>query len=86
MKVIALAILMSALAFDSMTMHASAQSTSACEAQAIGKDGKALSGAAKTASVNKCMKEYCTTNAVDKNGKKLSGAAKSAFLKKCQGG
>lgn len=65
---------------------ASAQSTSACEAKAVGKDGKPLTGAAKTASVSKCMKDYCAANAVDKNGKQLSGTAKDAFLKKCQGG
>jgi hypothetical protein len=57
-----------------------------CQAKAVTKDGKPLSGAAKTSSINKCMKDSCEANAIDKNGKKLAGAAKTSFLKKCEAG
>jgi hypothetical protein len=62
----------------------SALAQSACETQAIGKDGKPLSGAAKTAFVKKCKKDACEPKAVSSDGKPLSGAAKSSFMKKCQ--
>ncbi len=86
MKALVLAILVSAFALGSMTAPASAQSMSACEAKAVSKAGKPLSGAAKTASVNKCMRTYCEAHAVSSTGKKLSGAAKTSFLKKCEAG
>jgi hypothetical protein len=86
MKGVALAFLVSAFALGSMTAPAAAQSTSACEAKAVSKDGKPLSGAAKESSIKKCMKDTCEAQAVDKNGKKLAGAAKTSFLKKCEGG
>jgi hypothetical protein len=86
MKGVALALLVSAFALGSMTAPATAQSTSACEAKAVSKDGKPLSGAAKESSIKKCMKDTCEAQAVDKNGKKLAGAAKTSFLKKCEGG
>jgi hypothetical protein len=86
MKGVALALLVAAFALGSMNAPASAQSVSACEAKAVSKDGKPLSGAAKTSSINKCMKDSCEAQAVDKNGKKLAGAAKTSFLKKCEGG
>jgi hypothetical protein len=86
MKGVALAILVSVFALSSMTAPASAQSMSACEAKAVSKDGKPLSGAAKTSSIKKCIKDSCESQAVDKNGKKLAGAAKTSFLKKCEGG
>ncbi|HWE76113.1 MAG TPA: hypothetical protein VG328_23330 [Stellaceae bacterium] len=85
-KSIILAAVVSAFAFGSITAPASAQSMSACEAKAVSKDGKPLSGAAKTSSVNKCMRTACEANAIDKNGKKLAGAAKASFLKKCEAG
>jgi uncharacterized cupredoxin-like copper-binding protein len=62
-----------------------AQDTS-CESKAVGKDGKALSGAAKTSFMKKCMAESCETKAVGKDGKPLAGAAKTSFLKKCEAG
>jgi hypothetical protein len=62
----------------------SALAQSACETQAVGKDGKPLSGAAKTAFVTKCKKDACEPKAVSSDGKPLSGAAKSSFMKKCQ--
>jgi hypothetical protein len=55
-----------------------------CESQAVGKDGKALSGAAKTSFMKKCKADACTTKAVSADGKPLSGAAKNSFLKKCE--
>jgi len=85
LKLTAAALLVSLLAFGSMTAPASAQSTSACEAKAVSKDGKPLAGAAKASSVKKCMRDACEAQAVDKNGKKLAGAAKTSFLKKCEG-
>lgn len=56
----------------------------ACQTQAVGKDGKPLSGAAKSAFVKKCKKDSCEPKAVSSDGKPLSGAAKNSFLKKCQ--
>jgi hypothetical protein len=62
-----------------------------CESQAIGKDGKALNGAAKNSFVKKCKadkmksaKAGCETKAVGSNGKPLAGAAKASFMKKCE--
>ena len=52
-----------------------------CETKAVGKDGKALSGAAKTSSMKKC----CEASAMSADGKKLSGAAKNSSVKKCMG-
>jgi opacity protein-like surface antigen len=57
-----------------------------CESMAVGKDGKALSGAAKTSFMNKCKKDACEPKAVGKDGKPLSGAAKASFMKKCEEG
>lgn len=61
-----------------------------CEAKAVSKDGKPLHGAAKNASVKKCMGDAkpndCEAKAVSKDGKPLHGAAKNASIKKCEGG
>jgi hypothetical protein len=57
-----------------------------CDAKAVGKDGKALAGAAKTSFVKKCKLDTCETKAVSADGKKLSGAAKTSFMKKCEEG
>lgn len=65
---------------------------SSCEAKAIDKNGKPLSGAARTASIKKCEAEgtgatasaSCEAKAVGKNGKPLAGAAKTSFMKKCE--
>lgn len=57
-----------------------------CESKAVGKDGKALAGAAKTSFMKKCMTDTCTTKAVGSDGKKLAGAAKTSFMKKCEAG
>ncbi len=61
---------------------------SGCEAKAVGKNGKPLAGAAKTAFMKKCEKDAaasakpsCEDQAKDK---KLAGAAKSSFVKKCE--
>lgn len=64
----------------------SAFAQEACETKAVGKDGKALSGAAKTAFLKKCKTDTCSTKAVSADGKKLSGAAKTSFMKKCEEG
>jgi hypothetical protein len=63
----------------------------ACEAKAVSKDGKPLYGAAKDASIKKCMGSVpadsgCEAKAVSKDGKPLYGAAKTASIKKCEGG
>jgi hypothetical protein len=62
-----------------------------CEAQAVGKNGKPLTGAAKTSFMKKCeggssptAATSCASKAVDKNGKPLAGAAKTSFMKKCE--
>ena len=57
-----------------------------CESKAVGKDGKALAGAAKTSYMKKCMADSCETKAVGSDGKKLAGAAKNSFMKKCEAG
>ncbi len=70
---------------------AHAADSATCEKQAIDKNGKALAGAAKTASVKKCMggdagkatsaaATGCDAKAAEK---KLAGAAKTSFVKKC---
>ena len=64
----------------------SALAQESCESKAVGKDGKALSGAAKTSFLKKCKADACEPKAVDKDGKKLSGAARNSFLKKCEAG
>lgn len=61
----------------------SAFAQESCEAKAVGKDGKPLSGAAKTSSMKKCMQDACTAKAVSAEGKPLSGAAKTSSIKKC---
>jgi opacity protein-like surface antigen len=64
----------------------SASAQDSCESKAVGKDGKALTGAAKTSFMKKCMKDSCEAKAVGSDGKKLAGAAKTSFMKKCQTG
>ena len=57
-----------------------------CATKAVGKDGKALAGAAKTSFMKKCNHDSCETKAVSSDGKKLAGAAKNSFMKKCEAG
>jgi hypothetical protein len=57
-----------------------------CESKAVGKDGKALAGAAKTSFMKKCKADACTPKAVSADGKPLAGAAKNSFMKKCEVG
>ncbi|MGC2779459.1 MAG: hypothetical protein WA418_27865 [Bradyrhizobium sp.] len=64
----------------------SAFAQDSCDTKAVGKDGKALAGAAKTSFMKKCMAESCEVKAVGSDGKKLAGAAKSSFMKKCEAG
>ncbi|MDM0044880.1 hypothetical protein QTH91_10325 [Variovorax dokdonensis] len=70
---------------------AGAAQAQSCDAKAVDKNGKPLSGAAKSSFVKKCEKDAmdgaaaaCAAKAVDKNGKALAGAAKSSFMKKCE--
>ena len=58
----------------------SAAAQTACATKAVSKDGKPLSGAARTSSIKKC----CEDSALSKDGKPLSGAAKASFVKKCE--
>jgi hypothetical protein len=74
--------------FASVAMAADQAS---CEAKALSKDGKPLAGAAKAASIKKCLGDgkpsaaaSCEAKAVSKEGKKLAGAAKASFMKKCE--
>jgi hypothetical protein len=55
-----------------------------CESQAMGKNGKPLTGAAKTSFVKKCKMQACAGKAMGKDGKPLAGAAKASFMKKCE--
>lgn len=75
MKRIAIALLVTSLTSG----FAFAQS---CQVKAVSKDGKPLTGAAKTSSIKKC----CEDGAVSKDGKPLSGAAKTNFISKCEKG
>jgi len=77
MKRILLALIISSFAAGS-AMAAS------CDSMAVGKDGKPLSGAAKTSFVKKCKTDACADKALSKDGKPLFGAAKDSFLKKCE--
>jgi hypothetical protein len=52
----------------------SALAQSACETQAVSKEGKPLAGAAKSAFVKKCKKDACEPKAVSSDGKPLRGA------------
>jgi hypothetical protein len=53
-----------------------------CSVKAVGKDGKALAGAAKMSFMKKC----CQDSAMGKDGKMLSGAAKTSYVTKCEKG
>jgi hypothetical protein len=55
-----------------------------CETKAVSKDGKPLSGAAKTSFVKKCKMDACEGKAIGKDGKPLAGAAKNSFMTKCE--
>jgi hypothetical protein len=81
MKRIGLAALLMTFALSSAAME-----ESACHSQAIGKDGRALAGAALTSFMVKCARETCEPKAIGKDGKPLAGAAKASFMKKCQSG
>ena len=69
MKRLILAVLISAFAAGS------AMAAGAC-ANPMGKDGKALSGAAKTSKIKACCESAATAA-------KLSGAAKTSNVNKC---
>jgi hypothetical protein len=85
-----------ALAFASQFAFAQAAAPAGdCEAKAVSKSGKPLTGAAKDAFIKKCEKDAggapaaaaasgCAEKAVSKSGKPLTGAAKDAFIKKCE--
>src|SRR5262245_6478227 len=60
-----------------------AQAPGTCESKAIGKDGRELAGAARTAFLAKCKREACAPKAVGSDGKPLKGAAKNSFMAKC---
>src|SRR5262245_27712801 len=74
-----LALLLTAFAIGS----AAAQAPGTCENKAIGKDGRELAGAARTAFLTKCKREACAPKAVGSDGKPLKGAAKNSFMAKC---
>jgi hypothetical protein len=62
----------------------SALAQESCESKAMGKDGKALAGAAKTSFMKKCKEDACAGKAMSSDGKPLAGAAKNSFMKKCE--
>jgi hypothetical protein len=64
----------------------SAVGQSACETQAVSKDGKPLDGAAKAAFLKKCKRDACEPKAVSADGKQLAGAAMNSCMHKCQAG
>ena len=74
-----LAVLLTAFSIGS----AAAQAPGTCESKAIGKDGRELAGAARTAFLAKCKRETCAPKAIGSDGKPLKGAAKNSFMAKC---
>ena len=78
MKMFAYAALVTAFAIGS----AAGQET--CESKAVGKNGKALVGAAKNSFMTKCTREACAPKAIGSDGKPLKGAAKKSFMTKCE--
>jgi hypothetical protein len=78
MKRIAFAALVSAFAIGVAVAQAP---TETCDLNPKSKDGKELSGAAKTSSIKAC----CTRTAVGSDGKKLKGAALKSHMDKCTG-
>lgn len=87
-----LTVILSTLFVASMAF-AQAPAASDCEAKAVGKNGKPLAGAAKTAFLKKCESDTkgtaapqsdCESKAVSKDGKPLTGAAKAASIKSCE--
>jgi hypothetical protein len=83
MKRIAVAVLVAAFAVGSALAQAPAPMGDSCEAKAVSKDGKALSGAAKKSAMDKRKKDACEPKAVSAEGKPLAGAAKKSFMTKC---
>ena len=80
-----------AMATSGAAAMSAAPASGDCEAQAVGKNGKPLAGAAKSSFMKKCKadkmkaaKSDCATKAMGKNGKPLAGAAKASFMKKCE--
>ena len=89
MKQIVAALCASLLTASFAYAQATAPAAAGCEAQAVSKSGKPLSGAAKTSFIKKCeggasTAASCETKAVSKEGKPLAGAAKTSFMKKCE--
>jgi len=85
MKRMAIAALVAAFAVGTALAQAPAPAPSgeSCEAKAVSKDGKPLSGAAKKSAMAKCKKDACEPKAVGSDVKALKGAAKNSFMKKC---
>ena len=55
-----------------------------CASKAVSKEGKPLTGAAKTSFIKKCKEDACAPKAVGSDGKPLAGAAKKSFMDKCE--
>jgi hypothetical protein len=72
------------LAFVISTFAAGSAMAQTCDSKAVGKDGKALVGAAKSSFVKKCKTDTCEAKAVGSDGRKLGGAAKTSFMTKCE--
>jgi hypothetical protein len=85
MKHLFVIVVVSVLATGS-SLHAvgPASAVTACEAKAVGSEGKPLGGAAKASFLKKCKADACEGRAVGADGKALTGAAKASFMKKCQ--
>jgi opacity protein-like surface antigen len=76
-------ILLAAL-IATITMGSAFAQDASCESKAVGKDGKALAGAAKSSFMKKCKADACAAKAMSSDGKPLAGAAKNSFVKKCE--
>jgi hypothetical protein len=84
MKRVMLAMLITVFAVGSAVAQAPAAAPGSCESKAVGKDGKALAGAAKKSFLTKCKRDACAPKAVGSDGRPLDGAAKASFMAKCE--
>jgi hypothetical protein len=57
-----------------------------CELHAMDKNGKPLTGAARSGFIKKCKREMCAGKAIGDDGRPLAGAAKASFMKHCEAG
>ena len=95
MSSVACSLLFTGVAVAQPVPSSSGAPVNLCAANAAGKDGKPLVGAARDLFMRKCEADNrypkpvdptpaaCDAKAIGKDGKPLAGAAKDAFVKRC---